>query len=86
MQRSKKDNNNDLKIKSLEELAHLNLETLIQVRDQKTNGKRATLIFTGSRTVTGVLKLGVEASKLGLSQVAGVDMATGNKFLGEADD
>jgi len=58
------------------------LDTLQKVRDGNINHKKAAIIFTGSRTVTGVLKLGMEASKLGLSMIGGVDVNSGAKLIG----
>jgi hypothetical protein len=52
----------------------LNLSTLENVINEKVDNKKAALIFTGSRTVTGSLKLGLEAMKLGMSRVAGVSI------------
>lgn len=82
MRKSDKNNHENTKLESLRDLLFLNLRTLENVRDGEINNKKAALIFTGSRTVTGVLKLGVEASKLGLSMIGGVDVNSGVKLVG----
>ena len=82
MRKSDKNNHENTKLESLRDLLFLNLRTLENVRDGEINNKKAALIFTGSRTVTGVLKLGVEASKLGLSMIGGVDVNSGVKLIG----
>jgi hypothetical protein len=63
-----------VKIGSLEDLINLNLNTLGDVINNTIDNKKAALIFTGSRTVTSALKLGIEAMKLGLGNIAGLPM------------
>ena len=65
------------RINSLEDLVRLNLNTLQGVIDETIDNKKAALIFTGSRTVTGSLKLGIEALKLGMNRIGGVDVGKG---------
>ena len=59
-------------VRSLEDLINLNLQTLEDVVSGEVDNKKAALIFTGSRTVTSSLKLGIEAMKLGHKTVAGM--------------
>ena len=61
-------------IKSLEDLINLNLRTLEDVIGGDIDNKKAALIFTGSRTVTSSLKLGLESMKLGLKNVGGLSI------------
>jgi len=66
----------EIRIKTLEDLLNLNLNTLEEVVNGQIDNRKAALIFTGSRTVTSSLKVGLEAMKLGLVKVAG--MPVGN--------
>jgi len=79
----KKSNNGrkDIQLRTLEDLIGLNLKTLEGVVNETMDNKKAALIFTGSRTVTGTLKLGLEAMKLGMGSVAGVDVNKGIKRI-----
>jgi hypothetical protein len=61
-------------IKTLTDLVNLNLETLEDVVSGETDNRKAAVIFTGSRTITGALKLGLEAAKLGVVDVGGIVM------------
>lgn len=61
-----------IRIKSLEDLINLNLSTLEKVINGGIDNRKAGLIFTGSRTVATAFKLGLEAMKLGMKQVAGM--------------
>ena len=75
------DKGEPVEIKTLADLVNLNLTTLSSVVNAQVDYKQAALIFTGSRTVTATLKLGIEASKLGLVQIAGMNMAPGDKQI-----
>lgn len=68
---------NGFEISSFSDLVNLNLKTLEKVVSGDIDNKKAALIFTGSRTVTGTLKLGLEARKLGMKDVAGVNVESG---------
>jgi hypothetical protein len=68
-------------VRNLEDLIRLNISTLEGIVNEDMDHKKAALIFTGSRTITGALKLGLEAMKLGMKQVGGVDMNKGLKKL-----
>lgn len=70
----------EIKIRTLEELISLNLNTLEQVVTNEIDNKKAALIFTGSRTVTSALKLGVEAMKLGMNKIAGMPTGDAKKL------
>jgi len=70
-------------IKSLNDLVRLNLETLEGVENETEDFKKAALIFTGSRTVTGALKIGIEAMKLGIKNIGGVGVGSIEKQLTE---
>ena len=59
-------------INSLEDLINVNLRTLENVVNETDDNRKAAVIFTGSRTITGILKLGLEATKAGLVQIGGV--------------
>ena len=72
-----KTNETKFSITSFADLINLNLETLEQVVSGDIDNKKAALIFTGSRTVTGTLKLGLEARKLGMKDVAGINVERG---------
>ena len=61
-------------IKTLTDLVNLNLETLEDVVSGETDNRKAAVIFTGSRTITGALKLGLEAAKLEIVDVGGIVM------------
>lgn len=65
-------------IKTLEDLINLNLSTLEDVINEDIDNKKAALIFTGSRTVTSSLKLGLESMKLGIRNISGISV--GNKI------
>lgn len=67
-----------IKIDSLESLIQLNLKTLEEVVSGTIDNRKAALIFTGSRTVTSELKVGIEAMKLGMTSISGVP-TDGNK-------
>ena len=60
-----------IEINSLEALIETNLRTLEGVANETIDNRRASVIFAGSRTVTGALKLGLEAMRLGMNSVAG---------------
>lgn len=68
-------------VRTLEDLVELNLSTLNGVIDEEIDNKKAGLIFTGSRTVCVALKLGIEAMKLGLRQVGGVEIGDGSRVI-----
>ena len=70
----------ETRIDSLEALINLNLRTLEQVIDNSIDNKKAALIFTGSRTVTSTLKVGLEAMKLGLAEVSGVSVSDNERL------
>ena len=72
-----------VRIESLEDLINLNLRTLENVVNDQIDNRKAGLIFTGSRTVAASFKLGVEAVKLGMSQVAGLNVGRSTKRLKE---
>ena len=59
-------------IRSLADLVRENITALEGVIDGRMDNRKAAVIFTGSRTITGALKLGLEAAKLGLPQIGGV--------------
>lgn len=63
-----------VEIKTLTDLVNLNLTTLEEVVSGETDNRKAGVIFTGSRTITGALKLGLEAAKLGIVDVGGIVM------------
>ncbi len=63
-----------VRIKTLKDLVDLNIRTLEEVVSGETDNRKAAVIFTGSRTVTGALKLGLEAMKLGIPEVGGLGM------------
>jgi len=65
-------------VRTLEDLVELNLGTLNGVISETIDNKKAGLIFTGSRTVCVALKLGIEAMRLGLRQVGGMQMGDGS--------
>ena len=72
---SKKDGNGDkLALNTLDDLIRLNLSTLEDVVNGDIDNKTAALIFTGSRTAIGGLKLGVEVMKLGIKKVGGIGL------------
>ncbi len=74
--------NGKVEIKSLEDLICLNLNTLEDVVGGGIDNRKAAMIFTGSRTVTTALKLGIEAMKLGMAQIAGMPVGDeGAKLL-----
>lgn len=68
-------------IKSLEDLINLNLRTLEGVVDGDVDNKKAALIFTGSRTVTASLKLGLESIKLGMKSISGMPVGQTGKLV-----
>lgn len=70
-----------IRINTLEDLIRLELDTLEGVINETTDNKKAALLFTGARTVTATLKLGLEARKLGMGHVAGVDVGKGVKTI-----
>ena len=76
-----RDGQEAVRIKTLEDLITLNLKTLEQVVDGIIDNRRAQLIFTGSRTVSSTLKLGIEAMKLGLGKIAGLPVGDSDKLL-----
>lgn len=63
-------------INNLNDLIRLNLDTLEDVMSGSIDNKKAALIFTGSRTVSSSLKLGLEAMKLGITEIGGVGVST----------
>ena len=93
MQDSRKNEKNDYgksvkmtTVNSLGDLINLNLRTLESVNDGLIDNRKAALIFTGSRTVTAGLKVGVEAMRLGMSNVAGLPMLVGIDDDGDEKD
>lgn len=60
---------------------NLNLNTLEKVVAGEIDNRKAQLIFTGSRTVTSTLKLGIEAMKLGVKKIGGVQIDAVDKKL-----
>jgi endonuclease III len=66
--------NGSIQIRTLEDLIKLNLETINGVVNETIDNRKASLIFTGSRTVTSSMKLGIEALKLGLKSIGGIGM------------
>ena len=70
-------------VRTLEELITLNLSTLEDVVSGEIDNKKAALIFTGSRTVIGSLKLGLEAMKLGMTRISGVPIGDNKQLVGE---
>ncbi len=60
------------KIETLNDLITLNLDVLSDVNDGRIDHRKASLIFTGSRTVTAGLKVGIDAMRLGLKDVGGM--------------
>lgn len=83
MRKPKEDGGKTTPLKSLGDILEMNLTTLEQVRDGKINHKKAALLFTGTRTAVGVLKLGIEASKMGLSMVGGLNVNDKNRLIGD---
>lgn len=73
-----------VQVRTLEDLVELNLGTLNGVINETIDNKKAGLIFTGSRTVCVALKLGIEAMKLGLRQVGGVEIGDGSRVAESA--
>lgn len=73
--------NKGVSIKSLNDLVALNLETLGQVVTGDIDNRKAQLIFTGSRTITSSLKVGIEAMKLGLAKVSGIPIGDTRDLL-----
>lgn len=71
----------DVKLETLEDLINLNLNTLKNVVSGDIDHRKAALIFTGSRTVTSSLKLGIEAMKLGLKDISGVGVGNSTKLI-----
>jgi hypothetical protein len=69
-------------INNLNDLVRLNLNTLEDVMAGDIDNKKAAIVFTGSRTVTAALKLGLEAMKLGIVEVGGVGMGTHKRIEG----
>lgn len=66
--------NGKYKINNLSDLIALEISTLEGVVNEETDLKKASVIFTGARTVTASLKVGLEAMKLGMKRVSGVDI------------
>ncbi len=64
----------EVEIRSLEDLVLVNISTLQGAFSGKLDNRRATVIFNGSRTITGIMKLGLEAKKLGLSEIGGIEI------------
>ena len=79
------DGNGKFRIKTLSDLIGLNIATLEDVVNSDTDLKKAALIFTGSRTITASLKLGLEAMKLGMKSVSGVDIDNNIKQITEEE-
>jgi len=75
-----------IRIRSLEDLIDLNLSTLEDVVAGTIDNRKASLIFTGSRTVSSALKLGIEAMKLGLREIAGIPLGQLKVVNGEKID
>lgn len=67
-------------IRTLQDLIDLNLRTLTDVANEQVDHKKAALVFTGSRTVTGALKVGLEAMKLGVTLIDGVTLGNIKKI------
>lgn len=65
----------------MDDLVSLNLRTLEDVMNGDIDNKTASLVFTGSRTAIGGLKLGVEVMKLGIQKVGGVTMPSTKNLL-----
>lgn len=74
-----------VEINNLNDLVRLNLNTLEDVVNGDGDLKRAQLIFTGSRTITGAMKVGIEAMKLGFKQIGGIDVGDVKKLEGAAE-
>ena len=70
-----------ISVRTLEDLINLNLTTLEDVVSGEIDTKKAGLIFTGSRTVTQSLKLGIEAMKLGMGKIAGMPLGDPKKLI-----
>lgn len=70
-----------IRIKSLEDLIRLNLDTLESVVIGEIDNRKAQLIFTGSRTISSTFKLGLEAIKIGMKNVAGLPVRSSGKLI-----
>ena len=70
-----------VRISSLEDLINLNLRTLEDVVNGDIDNRKAALMFTGSRTVAGSLKLALEAVKLGMGRLAGIDIGDSKRAI-----
>jgi len=74
------------KISGIRQLVDLNLKALQGVDAGTMDNRKAVVIFMGTRTVTGALKLALEAKKAGIAEVAGVEMLRPEKDLRSIED
>lgn len=70
----------EVQLDTLSDLIQLNKETLKGVVEGTIDNRKAALIFTGSRTITGQLKLAIEAVRLGIAILSGVPMGETKKL------
>ena len=85
MHESNENGRENTDLKSLDSLLNLGIDTLRKVRDDKINNKKASLIFTGTNTVNNSIKIGIEANKLGIAVIGGIDLHSNSRLIGEKD-